>query len=226
MIEAKHIVKEFASNGKRTRILNDLDFHVQRGDFLALVGRSGTGKTTLLNLLGGLDKPTSGEILFDNYHLEAMDDAQLSSFRNKSVGFVFQTFFLRPMRTALDNIIIPLLFDKVPLNEARSRGIHALGEVGLSNFVHTRTRSLSGGQRQRVAIARAIINTPDLLLADEPTGNLDTQTSLEIFKLLRDYNQRHHTTIIVVTHDPLVEEFQIPMYTLLDGRIVRHSGGI
>lgn len=190
------------------------------------MGRSGTGKTTVLNLLGGLDQPTSGQILFEQIHLEGMSDNDLSAFRNRSVGFVFQNFFLRTMRTALENAIVPLMFSSMSVKQARERGSEALAEVGLSDYRDVAVRRLSGGQRQRVAIARAIVNQPKLLLADEPTGNLDTGTSLEIFELLRGYNQQHETTVVVVTHDPLVERFAIPMLTISGGRLMSYEGKI
>lgn len=226
MIEAREVTKAYATDARSIEILHSASFEVGTGDFLAIVGRSGTGKTTVLNLLGGLDKPTSGQMLFEGRHLEAMSDEELSNFRNATVGFVFQMFFLRLMRTALDNTIVPLLFSNMSVREARERGLEALNEVGLGHLAHTQVRRLSGGQRQRVAIARAIVNRPRLLLADEPTGNLDTQTSLEIFELLRSYNQAHKTTVVVVTHDPLVEKFHIPMVTITDGQLVPHVGTI
>jgi ABC-type lipoprotein export system ATPase subunit len=226
LIEARNVTKQYNANGKTVRILDSINLTVEKGQFLALVGRSGTGKTTVLNMLGGLDKPSSGEILFNGQHLETLSDTELSAFRNQSIGFVFQTFFLRSMRTALENVITPLLFGPLSLADARARGEAALAEVGLGDYVKTQVRRLSGGQRQRVAIARAIINKPQLLLADEPTGNLDTQTSLEIFELLRTYNKSHNATVIVVTHDPLVQHFNIPMLTIIDGKLVEHTGHI
>jgi putative ABC transport system ATP-binding protein len=226
MIEARSVTKEYRTWQRSVRVLDSMDLQIRQGEFVALVGRSGTGKSTVLNLLGGLDQPTSGQILFEGRHLEAMGDAELSRFRNQTVGFVFQNFFLRSMRTALDNVIVPLMFDSLSLREARRRGEAVLEEVGLGALMHTQVRRLSGGQRQRVAIARAIINQPRILLADEPTGNLDSQTGLEIFELLRSYNQRHQTTIVVVTHDPLVERFSIPMLTIAEGKIVSHSGAV
>jgi ABC-type lipoprotein export system ATPase subunit len=226
MIEARNVSKVYFTGDRRVEILRNADFDIGEGEFVALVGRSGTGKTTVLNLCGGLDQPSEGQMLFEGKHLEAMTDEELSEFRNSTVGFVFQTFFLRPMRSALDNVLVPLLFDNVSLAEARKRGREALAEVGLGSLAETQVRRLSGGQRQRVAIARAIVTRPRLLLADEPTGNLDTATSLEIFELLRSYNQSHSTTVVVVTHDPLVEKFGIPMLTIDQGKIVPHTGNV
>ncbi|MCX7020209.1 MAG: ABC transporter ATP-binding protein [bacterium] len=226
MIQARDVIKDYYACNKSVRILDKADFTVEEGAFVALVGRSGTGKTTVLNLLGGLDKPTSGEIIFENRHIEVMCDAELSSFRNKTIGFVFQSYYLRPMLTALENVLAPLLFDSISLSEARQRGREALDEVGLAGYGRTPVRQLSGGQRQRVAIARAIVNRPRLLLADEPTGNLDTSTSLDIFSLLMACNEKRGTTVVVVTHDPLVEKFHIPMVTIEQGKVLPFIGKI
>lgn len=227
MIEGRKVSMSYPlAGGGAVRVIQGADFRIETGAIRALVGRSGTGKSTLLNLIGGLDRPTGGEILIDGRHLESMSDAELSRFRNATVGFVFQSFFLRSLRTALDNVIVPLLFGNVPPAEARRRGRQALEEVGLGSLAETQVRRLSGGQRQRVAIARAIITRPSLLLADEPTGNLDTQTSLEIFELLHRLNRERGTTIVIVTHDPLVEQFQIPKLTVADGKVVPYEGKI
>ena len=212
--------------GATVDVLIKSDFFIKRGDFVALVGRSGTGKSTVLNLIGGLDRPTSGQVLVNGQHLESLSDQQLSVFRNSTVGFVFQSFFLRPLRTALDNVIVPLLFNSHTLTSARKKGREVLDEVGLGGLINSQVRRLSGGQRQRVAIARAIVSEPKLLLADEPTGNLDTATSLDIFELLKKLNQVHGTTIVVVTHDPLVEKFQLPMMTVDQGKVVEYQGSI
>jgi ABC-type lipoprotein export system ATPase subunit len=226
MIEGRKLTKAYHTPGGMNRILDEADIRLEKGGFVALVGRSGTGKTTVLNLLGGLDEPTSGELIFEGRHIESMSDTECSAFRNQAVGFIFQTFFLRPMRTALENVMVPMHFNSMPLRAARERAHEALEEVGLGAFANTRTSRLSGGQRQRVAIARAIVNHPRLLLADEPTGNLDTTTSLEIFELLRAYNRSHATAIVVVTHDPLVEVFGIPMLTISSGKLISHTGRV
>lgn len=227
MIEARGLSKSYpAPDGGRRDVLAGSDFSIGRGDFRALVGRSGAGKSTVLNLIGGLDRPSGGQVLVDGRHLETMNDGELSRFRNQTVGFVFQSFYLRPLQTALDNAIVPLMFGDLTLAQARQRGREALAEVGLGEYAQTQVRRLSGGQRQRVAIARAIVNRPALLLADEPTGNLDTQTSLEIFDLLHTLNRQNGTTVIIVTHDPLVEQFQIPMLTVDGGKVVPYEGKV
>ncbi len=220
VIEARLVSKVYETGDKPVSVLENWTQVIEPGSFMALVGRSGSGKTTLLNIVGGLDRPTSGQIMIDGRHLESMTDAELSLFRNETVGFVFQTFFLRPLRSALENVIVPLLFSSKSLREARTLGREALEKVGLSHLASTQVRRLSGGQRQRVAVARAIVNKPTLLLADEPTGNLDGETALEIFELLRDYNLNHKATVIMVTHDPLVERFNIPRFTIENRNLV------
>ncbi|MCX7718983.1 MAG: ABC transporter ATP-binding protein [Candidatus Sumerlaeaceae bacterium] len=219
LISARGVTKSYISGAGPVTVLDSVYFSLPPGGVVALVGRSGTGKTTLLNILGGLDRPDSGEVLFEGRHLEAMSDEELSHFRNRSVGFVFQSFFLRTRRTALENVIVPLLFSQMGLREARRRGLEALDEVGLSALANTEIRRLSGGQRQRVAIARAICNRPRLLLADEPTGNLDTDTAREIYDLLLRYRTQQGTALVIVTHDPIATDFEIPMLTLLNGKL-------
>lgn len=219
VIAARGVTKTYASANGPLTVLDRVDFGLAPGGVAALVGRSGTGKTTLLNILGGLDRPDSGEVLFDGRHLESMTDKELSEFRNQSVGFVFQSFFLRTHRTALENVIVPLLFSRLGLREARRRGLEALDEVGLASLAGTEIRRMSGGQRQRVAIARAICNRPRLLLADEPTGNLDTDTAREIYDVLLGYRTHHGTALVIVTHDPIAAGFEIPMLTLSKGKL-------
>ncbi|MGI8908628.1 MAG: ABC transporter ATP-binding protein [Candidatus Sumerlaeaceae bacterium] len=226
LIEGRNISKQYVSAERTVRILESADFQINSGEFVALVGRSGVGKTTVLNLLGGLDRPNSGELLFSGTHLETMDDAGLSAFRNKTVGFIFQSFFLRSLRSAMENVMVPLLFGEMSVAQARQRARVALGEVGLGQLVNSPANRLSGGQKQRVAIARAIANQPRLILADEPTGSLDTATSMEIYELLLNYNRSHGTTIVVVTHDPLVEQFGVRKLTIEDGRLVPYLGTI
>jgi ABC-type lipoprotein export system ATPase subunit len=226
LIEGRNISKQYVSSDRTVRILESADFQIAAGDFMALIGRSGVGKTTVLNLLGGLDRPNSGELLFDGTHLETMDDQALSSFRNKTVGFIFQSFFLRPLRTAVESVMVPLLFGDTTVSKARERARAALTEVGLGTLTQSPVNRLSGGQKQRVAIARAIANQPKLILADEPTGSLDTATSLEIHQLLRNYNREHGATVIVVTHDPLVEQVGASKFTITDGKLVPYTGKI
>lgn len=220
LVAGQNVSKQYRSGSRSVSILDQADFRFATGSFTAVVGRSGTGKTTLLNLCGAIDRPDSGVVTFDGKHLESMTDKELAAFRNKNVGFVFQSFFLRDNRSALDNVMVPLLLGEYSPAECRQRAAQALEEVGLKDMVKMRVGSLSGGQKQRVAIARAIANKPRLILADEPTGSLDTETSREILNLLHRYNQTHNTTIIIVTHDPTVETFGIPMVTVQDGKVL------
>lgn len=214
------VTKVYRSGSRTVPVLDAADFHLAAGSFTAIIGRSGTGKTTLLNLCGGVDRPDSGEILFENRHLETLSDAELAAFRNQHVGYIFQSFFLRESRTAVDNVMVPLLLGNHSISASRTRAEEALREVGLGEMIKVRTGLLSGGQKQRVAIARAVANHPRLILADEPTGSLDTETSKEILELLFRYNRDTGATVIVVTHDPLVERAGVPMVTIENGKVV------
>ncbi|AXA35344.1 ATP-binding protein of ABC transporter [Candidatus Sumerlaea chitinivorans] len=226
MIEGRSVTKTYSSAQNSRPVLDNADFSIQAKDFIALVGRSGCGKTTLLNLIGALDVPTCGSILFEGTSLEGMSDEERSHFRNRHVGFIFQSFMLLPQRSACDNVLLPLVLAGASLSNARKRALEALEEVGLAHFAHAPAAKLSGGQQQRVAIARAIANRPKLILADEPTGNLDTDTSLEILELLAAYREAHGVTIVIVTHDPLIERFPIIKWTIHEGKIVPFVGKI
>jgi len=219
-VSIRGVSKIYKSPGRTVKVLDSTDYTIPGGAFRGLVGRSGAGKTTLLNLIGGLDRPDSGSISFGDYRIDKMSDEDLSRFRNETIGFVFQNFFLRQERSALDNVMTPLLLGWRSVTESRKRARQALENVGLGSLATTVVHRLSGGQRQRVAIARAIANQPKLLLADEPTVNLDKDTGREILELLMGYNQSHNATILMVTHDPLVQDFHIPLMTLQDGKIV------
>lgn len=220
LVAGRGVNKGFSSGGRTVQVLQNADFQFQRGSFTAIIGRSGAGKTTLLNLCGGIDRPDTGQVTFEGRHLETLSDRELAAFRNEFVGFVFQSFFLRDARTALDNVMVPLLLGNHSVHEARKRASEALEEVGLKDMIPQRVSALSGGQKQRVAIARAIANHPHLILADEPTGSLDAETSREILDLLHHYNREKKTTIIIVTHDPMVETFGIPMVTIQEGKVI------
>ncbi len=220
LLSGHGVTRVFHSGSRRVPVLDQADFEFRQGSFTAIIGRSGAGKTTLLNLCGGIDRPDSGSVSFEGRYLEKMSDGELAAFRNERVGFIFQNFFLRESRTTLDNVMVPLLLGKHSVSGARARAAEALREVGLSDLVRTKAGVLSGGQKQRVAIARAIANHPRLILADEPTGSLDTETSREILELLFRYNREKGATVIVVTHDPLVEKYGVPMITLNEGKVV------
>lgn len=220
LLSGRNVSRVFQTGSRVVRVLDNADFQFEAGSFTAVIGRSGAGKTTLLNLCGGVDRPDSGVIEFNGSHLEKLSDKELAHFRNQHVGFIFQSFFLRDSRTVLDNVMVPLLLGNRAVSECRKRACEAIEEVGLASMLNTRSGSLSGGQKQRVAIARAISNKPRLILADEPTGSLDTETSHEILELLSRYNRERGATIIVVTHDPMVEKLGVPMITVSDGKVL------
>jgi putative ABC transport system ATP-binding protein len=199
--------------------LRDVDLTLERGEFVALVGPSGSGKSTLLNLIGGLDRPTGGEVWIDGVELGASDERTLTRHRREHVGFVFQTFNLLPRLTAEENVALPLMFSGVPEKERRQRARVQLERVGLGPRLAHRPTQLSGGEQQRVAIARAMVGEPFLILADEPTGNLDTATGAEIMGLLKELNQERGVTVLVVTHDPEVAAFAERTIRLRDGRV-------
>ena len=206
LIELRSVVKEFERGGERLRVLQSLDLDVERGSFEALMGPSGSGKSTLLNLMAGLDRPTSGSIQIDGKRIDQMSEAQLANWRANSVGFVFQSYNLLPVLTAVENVELPLLLSPVAGRERRKRAEVALKVVGLSDRQGHYPRQLSGGQEQRVSIARAIVTDPLLIVADEPTGDLDRQSADDILKLLETLNQEMGKTIVMVTHDPAAAE--------------------
>ncbi|MBN1248982.1 MAG: ABC transporter ATP-binding protein [Anaerolineae bacterium] len=192
---------------------------VEAGEFLAVTGPSGSGKSTLLYLVGGLDRATSGEIWVDGREIIGLDENALAEYRRREVGFVFQSFFLIPTMTALQNVVFPMVFAQVPVAEREPRALALLERVGLGDRVRHRPTELSGGQQQRVAIARALALDPRIILADEPTGNLDTKTGAEILQLLAQLNREEGRTILAVTHDPSVTDYATRSLHLLDGRL-------
>jgi putative ABC transport system ATP-binding protein len=206
LIELRSIVKEFTRGGETLRVLQSLDLDVERGAFEALMGPSGSGKSTLLNLMAGLDRPTSGTITVDGKRIDQMSEAQLAHWRANSVGFVFQSYNLLPVLTAVENVELPLLLSPVASSERRKRAEIALKVVGLSDRMSHYPRMLSGGQEQRVSIARAIVTDPLLIVADEPTGDLDRKSADEILTLLETLNNEMGKTIVMVTHDPAAAE--------------------
>jgi putative ABC transport system ATP-binding protein len=199
--------------------LRGVDLTVARGEFVALVGPSGSGKSTVLNLVGGLDQPTSGQVWINGTELSASDERILTQHRRRHVGFVFQSFNLLPRLTAEENVALPLMFSDVSEKERRARARALLERVGLEHRLEHRPTQLSGGEQQRVAIARALVGEPALLLADEPTGNLDTTTGAEIMALLKKLNQEGGLTLLVVTHDAEVAAFADRVVELRDGRV-------
>jgi putative ABC transport system ATP-binding protein len=208
-------------SGISVTALDTLDFEVEEGDFVAVMGSSGSGKSTLMNVIGCLDQPTSGTYLLDGETITFGDARTLASIRNQKIGFIFQDFHLLPRTSALENVELPLLYhpDCPGFSELRDRATEALTLVSLGDRVHHYPNELSGGQQQRVAIARALINKPSLLLADEPTGNLDSRTTLDVMALFQDLNDQG-LTILIVTHEPEIKKYVKRTVTLRDGRII------
>jgi len=218
MIEFKNVTKSFQSGSIRTDVLNGLTFKVEKGEFAAIMAPSGTGKTTLLNILGCLMKVSSGSYLFEGIDIETLNDDNLSEIRNKEMGFVFQTFNLLERTNALDNVLLPLIYaDNYPV-DAKQRAIKLLESVGLGERIYYKPSELSGGQQQRVAIARALINNPSIILADEPTGNLDSASAKEIMEIFKSLHNQG-STIVVVTHDLSVARQAGRIIFLKDGRV-------
>ena len=207
LIAVNSVNKTYKRGEETLVVLDDLSLEVQQGDFLALMGPSGSGKSTLLNLIGGLDTPTSGEIVINEQHLETMNASSLSDWRANNVGFIFQFYNLLPVLTANKNVEIPLLLTNLSGSQRKEHVSTALNVVGLSDRGSHKPNELSGGQQQRVAIARALVSDPDILVCDEPTGDLDRNTATEILDLLQILNRDHGKTILMVTHDPVAAEF-------------------
>ena len=213
------LVKSYAIGKRTLEVLRGVDLEVGRGEFLALRGASGTGKSTLLHLMGGLDTPNAGEIKFAGQDLSAFSESDLTHFRNRRVGFVFQAYHLLPELTALENVCLPARIGRAPAAPTVERGQELLAQVGLGERTDHKPFELSGGEQQRVAIARALINQPELLLADEPTGNLDSHTGGEILDLLKGLRAGRQTTLVIATHDATVAAHAERVVELVDGRI-------
>jgi putative ABC transport system ATP-binding protein len=219
MINLTHITKTYRMGEVDITVLSDVSLSVQQGELIAIMGPSGSGKSTLMNIIGCLDRPTSGMYHFENQKISFLSDDDLAQIRNRKIGFVFQTFNLLPRFSALKNVEVPLIYSGVPARVRRERAIPLLERVGLADRLHHKPTELSGGQQQRVAIARALINNPPLLLADEPTGNLDSRSGEEILSILTGLNSQG-VTIIIVTHDRSVGALCKRMINLKDGRII------
>src|SRR5277367_2850470 len=220
LLRARALTKTYTMGKRSLEVLRGVDLDVARGEFLALRGASGAGKSTLLHLIGGLDLPNAGEIFFDGQNLVAFSERKLTEFRNRRVGFIFQAYHLLPELTALENICLPARMARISNAQVETRGSELLARIGLKERLEHKPSELSGGEQQRVAIARALINEPELILADEPTGNLDSKTGTEIIELLKSLRVEKQTTLVIATHDEKVAAHAQRVIELVDGRII------
>lgn len=218
MIEVQNIVKNYQIGSVVVRALRSVSVNIHRNEYVAIMGPSGSGKSTLMNLLGCLDTPTSGTYILNGIDVSKMEDDYLAEIRNKEIGFVFQTFNLLPRYTALENVTLPLIYAGIPKAEREKMAVETLTQVGLADRMSHKPNELSGGQRQRVAIARALVNNPSIILADEPTGNLDSKTSLDIMGLLNVIHKSGNT-VILVTHEEDIARHAARIVRLLDGEV-------
>jgi ABC-type lipoprotein export system ATPase subunit len=219
LLSASGLKKTYVMGSRSLEVLRGVDVTIERGDFVALRGASGTGKSTLLHLIGGLDTPNAGEIVFRGQKLSSFSESELTNFRNRRVGFVFQAYHLLPELTALENVCLSARIARISTSEAEKRARELLGFVGLNAREDHKPSELSGGEQQRVAIARALVNEPELLLADEPTGNLDSKTGTEIIELLKRLRVEKQTTLVIATHDEKVAAHAQRVIEIVDGRI-------
>jgi putative ABC transport system ATP-binding protein len=219
MIRLQGVTKQYQMGDQTVHALQGIDLDIERNEMIAFIGASGSGKSTMMNIVGCLDRPSSGEYWLNGREVAAMSGDDLARVRNQEIGFIFQSFHLLPRASALDNVAQPLIYRGVPLRERLALAEQALQKVGLGARVHHRPNELSGGQRQRVAIARALVGKPSILLADEPTGNLDSATSLEIMDLIRELHAGGQT-VVIVTHEPEIAEQCQRVVRLRDGRVV------
>ncbi|MFN7208783.1 MAG: ABC transporter ATP-binding protein [Aggregatilineales bacterium] len=218
-----NLTKELPLGAETVRILRGISLEIYKGERVGIIGPSGSGKTTLLGLMGGLDKPTSGKLEIDGVDIARLSESRLTELRNEKIGFVFQFFNLVPTLTALENVMLPIEFARKPKFNPRRRAAELLDLLGLKDRMHHRPNQLSGGQQQRVAIARALANNPPLLLADEPTGNLDTEAGKIVLQALMDVQREIGTTVVVVTHDARIANQMERVLTLLDGQLVTQA---
>lgn len=219
MIEVENIVKRYVTGEIDFTALNNINLKIGKGEFTSIMGPSGSGKSTMMNILGCLDRMNSGTYILNEKNVSELDDKELAYIRNKEIGFVFQAFNLLPRMSVLENVELPMTYAGIPKKERRDKALSALDKVGLSDRVKHRPNEISGGQKQRVAIARAIVNNPAVIMADEPTGNLDTKSSIEIMKIFQNLNNEG-ATIIMVTHETDIAEYSKRIVKFKDGQIV------
>jgi putative ABC transport system ATP-binding protein len=219
IVRTKSLIKEFNLGGTILRAVNDISVDIRRGEYVSIMGPSGSGKSTFFNMVGGLDKPTSGSVFIDEVDMAQLDASELAFLRCHKIGYIFQTFNIIPVMTALENVTLPMIFAGVSSDESIERGVKLLQTVGLGERLHHKPTQLSGGQQQRVACARALANNPAIILADEPTGNLDLKTGKEIIDLLRRLNKENGVTIISATHDLKMLDVSDRVIHIRDGMV-------
>lgn len=221
VIEVKDLYKIYRVGDEKLRALNGVDFTIYRGEFCAIVGTSGSGKSTLLNMLAGLEKPTKGEIIIAGEHMEKKNENQLVKFRREHIGFIFQSFNLMPTMDAVENVMLPLTFQGVDKKQRRKRAIKVLKMVNLQKHMKHKPTQMSGGQQQRVGVARALVVNPEIIFADEPTGNLDSRTSEEVMELMKRVVREQKQTLVMVTHDNHLASYADRIFHIIDGKIVK-----
>ena len=221
VVRTREVKKIFQMGKVKVEALRGIDMEIRRGEYISIMGPSGSGKTTLFNMIGGLDKPTEGRVYIDEVDIAQLDAYELAWLRCRKIGYIFQTFNLIPVMTALENVTLPMIFAGMNPDDAREKGVELLKRVGLGERVHHKPYELSGGQQQRVAIARALANDPAIILADEPTGNLDLRTGKEIISLLKTLNREKKVTVISATHDLKMIDVSDRIFWIRDGRIER-----
>jgi len=220
LISLENLTREYRMGEQSVQALAGIDLEIAAGDFLAISGPSGSGKSTLLHIIGGLDSPTSGKVLVEGRNLSRASGGELAAYRNRSIGFVFQSFHLHPTYNSLENVALPLIFAGVGSAKRRKLAQKALEDVGMARRIHHRPSELSGGEKQRVCIARALVTSPSIILADEPTGNLDTKTGDNIVKILSDLNRQRGITLIIITHNLDIAGHADRIIFMADGRII------
>jgi len=220
VVETEDLTMTYKIKDHEVIALNRVNLKIERGDFIAIMGPSGSGKTTLINIIGGLDRPTNGKIILDGNDLNEMNETALTQLRCRKIGFVFQSYNLIPILTALENVELPTVAAKLSGEEGRSRALNILSQVGLGDRLNHRPLELSGGEQQRVAVARALVNSPSIVLADEPTGNLDSETGLQLINLIRKLNRESGVTFIICTHDQMVAQHANRIIRIKDGSLV------
>ncbi|EHL14717.1 ABC transporter ATP-binding protein [Peptoanaerobacter stomatis] len=222
-IQIKHIRKVYRMGNEKVVALNDVSLDIKRGEFVCFLGKSGSGKSTFLNMVAGLEKPTKGEIIIGGIHIEKLDEEQVTLFRQKNIGFIFQAYQLIPSLNAIENVALPLVFRGMSAKQSQKVAKKYLDDVGLKGYYNRKPSQMSGGQQQRVGIARALVGNSKIIFADEPTGNLDSNTTLDVMNIIVDIAKKNNQTIILVTHDNMIADYADTIVELKDGDIINIS---